>query len=173
MKLMVFAATASLLATNAWPQHAHGAKNVMEVGQSQFAAIAEIVTLLRANDNTDWASVNIDTLRDHLIDMDNLTARSVVKNSTDGLTVTFAVTGNPAVARSIQRMVSAHASMLHANTGWKVKSQSMSSGAKMVITANTAEEFEEITGLGFFGIMTVGAHHQQHHLMIAMGKSPH
>lgn len=173
MKLIVFAATAVLLATSAGSQHAHGAKGIIETGQSQFAAIAEIVALLRADEDTDWGSVRIDALRDHLIDMENVTTRSAVENSIDGLTVTFKVTGNLAVAPSIQRMVSAHASMLHASTGWKVTSQSMSSGAKMVITAHTAEQIEEITGLGFFGVMTVGAHHQRHHLMIAMGKLSH
>ena len=31
----------------------------------------------------------------------------------------------------------------------------------------------QIQGLGFFGLMTIGAHHQEHHLMMAKGAGPH
>ena len=31
----------------------------------------------------------------------------------------------------------------------------------------------QIQGLGFFGLMTIGAHHQAHHLMMAKGAAPH
>lgn len=173
MKQIIFAATAVLFATTAWAQHAHSTGNIVETGQSQFAAIAEIVTLLRADENTDWASVNISALRDHLVDMDNVTSRSSVETSTDALTVTFTVTGEPMVAQSIQRMVTAHASMLQAGVGWTASTQSNRDGAKLVLEANSTDEFQEILGLGFYGVMTVGAHHQQHHLMIAKGRSPH
>jgi hypothetical protein len=27
--------------------------------------------------------------------------------------------------------------------------------------------------LGFFGVMTIGAHHQAHHLQMTMGEDPH
>lgn len=173
MKQIIVAATALLCATPALAQHAHSTGNIAETGQSQFAAIAEIVTVLRADANTDWASVNITALRDHLVDMDNVTSRSSVETSTDGLTVTFAVTGEPMVAQSIQRMVKAHASMLQAAVGWTARAQSDSDGAKLVLEAASIDEFQEIMGLGFYGVMTVGAHHQQHHLMIAKGRSPH
>ncbi|WVX49943.1 hypothetical protein ROLI_030380 [Roseobacter fucihabitans] len=77
------------------------------------------------------------------------------------------------VAQSIQRMVRAHASMLQAGAGWTANAQNHSDGTKMVVAANSIDEFQEILGLGFYGTMTVGAHHQQHHLMIAKGRSPH
>ena len=31
----------------------------------------------------------------------------------------------------------------------------------------------QIQGLGFFGLMTIGAHHQEHHLMMAKGAPAH
>jgi hypothetical protein len=31
----------------------------------------------------------------------------------------------------------------------------------------------KLRGLGLFGVLTVGMHHQEHHLMIARGDSPH
>jgi hypothetical protein len=31
----------------------------------------------------------------------------------------------------------------------------------------------KLRGLGFFGVLALGMHHQAHHLMIARGQSPH
>ena len=49
-------------------------------GQGAFAAIQEIVGILEADSSTDWSKVNIEALRQHLIDMDNVTLRSEVKS---------------------------------------------------------------------------------------------
>src|SRR5271166_2493744 len=42
-------------------------------GQAAFAAIQEIVQILVDDPKTDWSRVNIDALRQHLIDMNNMT----------------------------------------------------------------------------------------------------
>ena len=42
------------VASNAMAQHAHTSGSPNETGQSQFAAISEIVTLLRDDTDTDW-----------------------------------------------------------------------------------------------------------------------
>lgn len=44
--------------------------------QSAFVAIQEIVWLQEANPKTDWSKVNIELLRQHLIDMDNVSLRT-------------------------------------------------------------------------------------------------
>lgn len=49
-----------------------------EAGQAAFATIAEIVAILTADPATDWAKVDIEALRQHLIDMDNVTLRAAV-----------------------------------------------------------------------------------------------
>ncbi len=66
MKLGLLSAAMMFVATNAMAQHAHTSGSPSETGQSQFAAIAEIVTLLRDDPNTDWEQVDIKALRDHL-----------------------------------------------------------------------------------------------------------
>ncbi|MDH5798016.1 MAG: hypothetical protein OEZ19_05580, partial [Paracoccaceae bacterium] len=53
-----------------------------EAGQSAFAAIQEVVGLLLADPDTDWSKVDLERLRQHLIDMDNVTLRARV-NSED------------------------------------------------------------------------------------------
>ncbi|WP_280955336.1 hypothetical protein [Cohaesibacter haloalkalitolerans] len=43
----------------------------------------------------------------------------------------------------------------------------------MTITTSNKTELEKIKALGFYGVMTIGAHHQMHHLMMATGINPH
>lgn len=161
------------VATSALAQHAHPTNLPIETGQSQFAAIAEIVTLLRNDPKTDWTQIDIKALRDHLVDMDNVTTNALVTRSVDARSVTFSVTGNDKVAPSIQRMILAHSPMLQQATGWSVVAREQLGGATMIVTVTSQEELDQASGLGFFGLMTIGAHHQQHHLMIATGRSPH
>jgi hypothetical protein len=161
------------VASGAMAQHAHTSGSPSESGQSQFAAIAEIVTLLHNDPDTDWAQVDIKALRDHLVDMDNVTTRASVERTADGMSVTFMVTGDDVVAASIWRMVLAHSPMLQGSSDWTVTAGEIDNGAKIVILASSEDEMGQLLGLGFFGLLTIGAHHQQHHFMIATGRSPH
>ena len=79
--------------------------NPTETGQSAFAAIAEIVQILNDDPETDWDKVNIQALRDHLVDMDLVMTQAVVSARTEGRTVEFSVTGDEAVAGAAKRMV--------------------------------------------------------------------
>ena len=162
-----------LTVSSASAQHTHAAGGATETGQSQFAAIAEIVELLRADPSTDWSMVKIDALREHLVDMDNVTARASVETKIAGETVTFVVTGIGATTLSVQRMATAHAPMLQKDTGWPVEVQPVANGVRMSVGSPDAGTLEQILGLGFHGLMTIGAHHQQHHMMIALGHTPH
>lgn len=173
MKLGILSAAVVIVATNAMAQHAHPSSSPLETGQSQFAALAEIVTLLRDDPKTDWAQVDIKALRDHLVDMDNVTTKARVDRTVGELSATFIITGDETVADSVQRMVLAHSPMLQQSTNWSVIAEEQEGGAKMIVQVTSKEDLNEVLGLGFFGLMTIGAHHQQHHLMIAKGHSPH
>jgi hypothetical protein len=173
MKLSLLSAAMIFVASSALAQHAHQPSSPSETGQSQFAAIAEIVTLLRDDPKTDWAQVDIKALRDHLVDMNNVTTKASVELSVDQLSVTFSVTGSEVVAASIQRMALAHSPMLQQSSGWSVVTGEQEGGATMMVRVSTEEELNQVLGLGFFGLMTIGAHHQQHHIMIAKGLSAH
>ena len=173
MKLGFFSAAIMFVASGAMAQHAHTSGSPSETGHSQFAAIAEIVTLLRDDPNTDWAQVDIKALRDHLVDMDNVTTRASVERKVDGSSVMFMVTGDDVVVASIRRMVLAHSPMLQGTSDWTVIAGDLGNGAWMLVQVGSDEDLNQVLGLGFFGLMTNGAHHQQHHLMIATGRSPH
>ncbi|APX13012.1 hypothetical protein [Tateyamaria omphalii] len=173
MKSYLITAACIIATSTAAAQHMHEGGGALETGQSQFAAIAEIVALLREDPLTDWSRVKIDTLREHLIDMDNVTTRTSVKTMIAGETVSFIVTGDGETVLSAQRMATAHAPMLETETGWQVDIQQIADGVQMSVTSSDKDAVSQITGLGFHGLMTIGAHHQQHHTMIALGHDPH
>src|SRR4051812_38074313 len=50
----------------------------IQPGQQAFAAIAEAVRLLDADPATDWNMVDLDRLRRHLVDMDEVVMRAAV-----------------------------------------------------------------------------------------------
>ena len=176
MTIMRTIAVLMLSAAPSLAQHSHGnhsGSDVVETGQAQFASIAEIVAVLRDDPATDWERVDIQALRDHLVDLDNVTTQSMVAVEEDRTSVIFTITGDADVAHSIQNMVTAHSPMLAADTGWSVASEMVPNGAMMTITVPDDAERSQLLAIGFHGVMTIGAHHQQHHLTIAMGRLPH
>ncbi len=167
-------AIVALFALPAAAQHAHhGTDGPTETGQSAFAAIAEIVQILSDDPDTDWAKVNIQALRDHLVDMELVTTEADVRSESEGRIVEFHVSGTGDVANAIERMALAHSPMLEMATAWVVSAAPSANGATMRIEVDTDHELARVRGLGFFGVMTIGAHHQAHHLQMALGEDPH
>ncbi len=149
--------------------NAHNHANPTEVGQSAFAALAEIVQLIRSNPHTDWNTVDIPALQRHLVDMELLATQSEAEQTlVDGL-VEFKVTGDPAVVEALHRMVPAHAPFLDAETGWTTQVKINQAGVVVRVKGDT----QIVRALGFHGLMTIGAHHQEHHFGMAMGTMSH
>ena len=144
----------------------------VQSGQGAFAAIQEIVELLENDPSTDWSKVNIDALRQHLIDMNKVTLSAVVKSEAIAGGMRFTVSGEGFVRDSIRRMVTAHAATMNDANGWTFAAEEISNGAVLTVRV-PVKDAEKLRGLGFFGVMTRGMHHQQHHLMIARGGHPH
>ncbi len=164
--MLRFAIAATIfLGSPASAQHAHNHTNPTEIGQSAFAAMAEIVDMLRLNPHTDWDSVDIAALQRHLVDMELLATQSEAGQIEVDGAVQFNVTGGPDVIEALHRMVPAHAPFLDAETGWTTEVETNETG---VIVRVKGEE-QLIKALGFHGLMTIGAHHQEHHLGIATG----
>ena len=144
-----------------------------EPGQGAFAAIQEIAAMLAADEATDWSKVDLERLRRHLIDMNNVTLRaSVAAAPVDGGMV-FTVTGSDEVRDSIIRMLTAHAATMNGVAGFTYETAQNAGGATLVARANNPTDVEKLQGLGFIGVMTLGAHHQTHHIAIARGDGPH
>lgn len=187
-KSIIFAASIALLATSVGfiamtksKTNEHSAHNMAadlgqmptQTGQSAFAAIAEIVAMLDAEDNTDWELVNIQALRDHLVDMDDVTMRSDVTSIKQNGTFVFTITGDDNVAQAIKRMVPAHAKELDKMADWSASTSLLNNGVELTITPLNEDGASKIAGLGFFGLLATGAHHQPHHLGMATGTMVH
>lgn len=149
-----------------------GQKLPTQPGQGAFAAIQEIVEILEADPKTDWSKVNIDALRQHLIDMNNVTLAASVKAEPIENGMRFTLTGTGGVTESIRRMVTAHAATMNGVGGWSFKATEVEGGATLAVQV-PSQDVSKLRGLGFVGVMTHGMHHQQHHLMIARGDNPH
>jgi hypothetical protein len=148
----------------------HGSADLpAEAGQSAFAAIAEIVAILNADPDTDWASVNIGALREHLVDMDRLMLAATAQQQAGDDTVIFTVSGDGDVLRAIHAMVPPHARELAKLESWTVNAETTPDGAILQIKVARPADLARIKGLGFFGLMATGAHHQPHHLAMAKG----
>ncbi|MBG6145761.1 hypothetical protein [Roseibium album] len=156
--------------------HQHQTKDARmpsEPGQGAFASVQEIVELLLADPKTNWERVDLEALRLHLADMDNVTLDSsvTVEPLADGARFTVS-SGKGEVRRSIKNMVLAHSLEMSGTFGWNLSAEEIPDGAVLTVTG-PAEDASRIRGLGFIGVMTLGMHHQSHHLAIARGDNPH
>lgn len=142
-------------------------------GQDAFGTVQEIVRILEADPMTDWSKVDLEALRQHLIDMNEVTlkADATAKEVEGGLEI--AVTGSGRTLAAIQRMVTAHAREIDGLNGWSARVQALSNGVQLTVTAADAKEMQHIRGLGFIGLLVSGSHHQPHHLAMAKGEFVH
>jgi len=140
-------------------------------GQDAFGAIQEIVQLVQSDPKTDWSKVNIDALRQHLIDMNEVTLHAAATPRVFDSGIEFTVTGEGRTLDAIKRMIPAHLTELR-EIGWNAKTDDLPNGIKLTVIASEAQPLTKLKALGFMGIMVQGGHHQPHHLMMAMGQFP-
>lgn len=142
-------------------------------GQDAFGAVQEIVRILEADPSTDWARIKMAVLREHLIDMSEVTLKSgTVELPVDnGLRVD--VTGSGRTLTAIQRMVPAHAREIDGLNGWHIETEALPDGVRLTMSTADPNEVAHIRGLGFIGLMASGSHHQRHHLAMAKGEDIH
>jgi len=133
--------------------------------------------MLEADPSTDWSKVNVEALRQHLIDMDNVTMRSEVAQRAVPGGIQMDVTGTGRTLLAIRRMAMSHTMMLDQSVEYHAAAKEIPGGARITVTAkdsNDAGMIARIRGLGFAGIMTEGDHHARHHLALARGDAlPH
>ena len=141
-------------------------------GQDAFGTIQEVVRILEADPTTDWSKVNIAALREHLVDMDEVTLHAAASERVLDNGIEIAVTGEGRTLQAIKRMIPAHVQEL-SRIGWNAKTEDLPNGVKLTVTSTDAKQVTKLKGLGFMGIMVQGAHHQPHHLAMAKGEFMH
>ena len=143
-------------------------------GQDAFGAIQEIVRILEADPATDWSKVNLERLRQHLIDMNEVTLHSVVKAEPVPGGLQMDITGTGRVEQAIRDMVGPHTNELNQMTEWSAKTETIPGGLRLTVVAKNptdAKTVARIRGLGFIGLLAQGGHHQPHHLAMARGEA--
>lgn len=136
-------------------------------GQDAFSAIRSVVQQLESNPDTDWSRINIDALREHLVDMQEVTVNAAVAGDRIAGGAVYRVTGQARTLAAIRRMVPAHAAQISAETEWTASTRELDDGVEVSVTAASEDQVDKIRALGFFGFMVSGEHHDSHHLAIA------
>jgi hypothetical protein len=143
-------------------------------GQDAFGAIAEIVRILEADPATDWGTVDVERLRQHLIDMNEVVLHSVVKQTPVSGGLAMEITGAGRTEQAIRAMVVPHAAELDRMPSFTAKTETIPGGVRLTVIAKRPDDAKlvaRIRGLGFAGLIVQGAHHQPHHLAMAKGEA--
>lgn len=146
-------------------------------GQDAFGALAEVVRMLDADPRTDWSRVDLERLRQHLIDMNEVVLRSSVAQSPVPGGLAMEITGTGRTVQAIRAMVVPHAAELDALPGLAARSEAVEGGVRLTVTSRQPDEraAARLRALGFAGLLTLGSHHGPHHLAMARGEAvgPH
>src|SRR5215831_11963702 len=119
--------------------------------------IQEIVQILDADPKTDWSKVDLEALRQHLIDMNEVTLKAdAAPQQVDG-GLEIAVTGSGRTLVAIQRMVPAWAGTMNGHQDWSTKAAALPNGELLTVTATDPKEIQHIRGLGFIGLLVSGS----------------
>lgn len=144
-------------------------------GNDVFGLIQEAVRKLEADPATDWKKVNLEALRQHLLDMRHFTedVEVVAQKPIDkGIELTVRAT-LPGAIPALDRAFNAHPKILKAETGWDMTATKDKDKYKLQVTTSDANQVEKLRGLGYIGIMAMGNHHSLHHWSLAKGQAMH
>lgn len=141
-------------------------------GNEIFGTIQEVVQKLEADPKTDWSKVDLEALRQHLLDMKAFTEEVDIiskKSIAKGVKIqVHAQTRRAGIA--LKHLFSMHPAMLKMEKGWDMEAKHNGDLWTITCTTSKSAEVEKIRALGYIGLLAEGAHHQLHHWMIATGR---
>jgi hypothetical protein len=143
-------------------------------GRDAFGAIAEVIQMLDADASTDWSKIDLERLRQHLIDMNEVVLRSQVKQTPVPGGLVMDVTGPGRTEQAIRAMLVPHAAELDRMPAFAANTELIPGGVRLTVTAKAPDDAKTVArlrGLGFIGLLTAGAHHGPHHLAMARGEA--
>jgi hypothetical protein len=147
----------------------------MQPGQGAFGAMSEVVRTLEADPATDWSKVDIERLRQHLIDMDEVVLHASLKASQVPGGLSMDITGTGRTSQSIRAMLIPHTAELDSMPTWSAKAEAIPGGVRLIVVTRDPADTKtvaRIRGLGFAGLLVQGGHHGPHHLAMAKGELP-
>lgn len=152
-------------------QSNHATSPLTTPGNEIFGTIQEVITKLEADPSTDWSKVDLEALRQHLLDMKAFTEEvSVIsqKPFENGVEIKVKPETERA-AGALKRVFKMHPAMLKKEKGWDMKTRKEDGEWTIIVTTPDASEVEKVRAMGYIGMLAEGAHHQLHHWMIATG----
>jgi high-affinity K+ transport system ATPase subunit B len=161
--------------TKTSPASTSSATPLKEAGNAIFGTIQETIKMLDADPKTDWEKVDLEGLRQHLIDMENFTSGvDVLSNDKIEKGSKIVIRAKSKEAHfSLERALKAHPSMMQSETGWTMDVKQNKEQFTLTIETQKPEEVARLRALGYIGVMALGDHHQVHHWLMASGSNPH
>jgi len=153
-------------------QNHHNSTPISMSGNEIFGTIQEVISKLEADPSTNWSNVDLESLRQHLLDMKAFTEEiSVISKEPyeDGVKIKVKPE-NKRAGEALKRVFQMHPAMLKKEKGWDMQAQEEDDKWTVIVTTTKTSEVDKIRALGYIGILTEGAHHQHHHWMIATGQ---
>jgi hypothetical protein len=158
------------------PMHAGKSTDgsLQEPGQAVFGALREVLERLEADPATDWSRVDLDALRDHLVQMDLLFREARVSREVLDDGMRFVVDGSESVLAAAKAMGAMHARALAEELpSWLVRVEPRAGDVVFEVRSSDPAQQAKIRALGFSGLLTFGAHHAPHHWALATGGGMH
>ncbi len=141
-------------------------------GNDVFGAIKEATDALMASADTEWDKVDLEALRQHLLDMKHVTEEvSILSKADIDKGVVIKIKAQPESLASLERVMSAHPAQLFSDKGWQMTVKQQADEFTLTVTTEKAEDVAKIRGLGYGGVLTIGGHHAVHHWALASGKA--
>lgn len=153
-------------------QHPNMQSPLTHPGNEIFGTIQEVISKLEANPDTDWSKVNLEALRQHLLDMKAFTEEVEVlekKPVENGVEISVHPVTDRAQA-ALKRLMGMHPKMLKMEKGWDMSARQEGKNWLIRCTTDKSDEVTKIRALGYIGLLAEGAHHQMHHWMMATGE---
>jgi len=118
-----------------------------ESGTDPFATLQEVIAELEINPDTNWEKVNIEALRLHLIEMQDMTINVDVKQQyiNNGFQAVVTPTTNRAI-KSLARVLSGHPAQMKAETGWDMQVSNNDDVFTLTVVSKKAHEVAKIRG---------------------------
>ena len=136
-------------------------------GDDALGAMQETVGLLLADPTTDWRTVRIARLRDHLVDLDEVVRRAEVEEREIDGGLEILLSG-PVLAAT-RRVVTRHVDEVGGFRDWEITLDDLGETLRLELTAEDPAEVEVLRALGFYGFLASGEQPRERHLAVVRG----
>jgi len=141
------------------------------VGQAALGAIQEVVGLLLSDPSTDWSTVSIARLRQHLVDLDEILLNAEVEEQPIDGGLSIHLRGSARTLEAVRHVIPGHVRRMDGFRGWSATFEDTDDGLDLTLTTADPDEVAILRGLGFFGFVATGVHRPHELLAVARDRA--